>query len=234
MRGAIFVEKSKNSKVGNVSATYVSIKGSCPSTCKLKSVGCYAQQSFVSIVNKRLEKRARQDKPLDLARSEAKAIDASFRGGKVPAGRPCRLHVSGDTTVVKGAKLINSAIKRWKKRGGGECWTYTHAWKNVKRSNWSDVSILASIESTNQVAEARANGYAPAIVINSFPSDKAFQLPGSDTKFIPCVAQTRDVSCEDCRLCFNANRLFEKNMGIAFSVHGINKGKLKRMLTVIQ
>jgi hypothetical protein len=134
---------------------------------------------------------------------------------------------------MAGTKLINNAVGRWKKRGGGSAWSYTHAWKNIPRSEWFNVSILASVASVDEVAEARKQGYAPAIVVPEHSSDKAYLLPGSDVKWIPCPAQTREVGCSDCRLCFNANRLFNTNMGIAFAAHGIRKNEIKRHLTVI-
>lgn len=221
-----------------VDATYASIKATCPNTCSLKNEGCYAQTSFVGMINKRMDRRARQSSPLEVARSEAKAIDSSYQSGQVPEGRKLRLHVSGDCRVVKGARAINAAVSRWKKRGGGDCWSYTHAFKHVPRKEWSNVSILASVANTGEVALAREQGYAPAIVVGEHPSEKAYTLPGSETKWIPCPNQTKpggkEIGCSDCRLCMKADWLFETNRGIAFSVHGVFKNQMKRRLTVIQ
>ena len=160
-------------------------------------------------------------------------IDNCYGGGQVPTGRALRLHVAGDSRTVAGSRAINKAVGRWKARGGGDCWSYTHAWAYVPKSVWSNVSVLASVESTSEVSAARAQGYAPAIVVDHHTTDKAIQLPGSETKFIPCPAQTREVGCSDCKLCFNTDRLFEGNLGIAFAVHGTQTNKLKRHLQVI-
>jgi len=234
-KGAIFVRRSKNVKVGNVSATYASIKNTCSSTCPLKANrSCYAMNSFVGMVNRRMNSRARQYSPLQVARSEAKAINESYRGGKVPAGRMMRMHVSGDCKVVKGVRLLAKAAVRWTARQGGPIWSYTHSHAHVPRKEWGTISVLASIESVSQVAAVRASGYAPALVINSFVSDKAFSVPGCDTVFIPCPAQTKDkVSCESCKLCTRADWLFATNKGIAFAVHGIRSADLKRHLAVV-
>jgi hypothetical protein len=237
MNGAIYVSDSGNRKImgtKKADATYVSIKASCPKDCDLMGEGCYAELGYVGITSHRLDDEAQGFSPLDAARAEAKAIDDSYKGGEVPAGRDMRLHVAGDSRTLMGTRVINKAIARWKQRGGGDCWTYTHAWKHVPREEWSNVSILASISNVSEVEAARAQGYAPAIVVPEHPSEKAFQLDGCDTKFIPCPAQTRGVGCTDCRLCFNANRLHDGNFGIAFAVHGAKKNNVKRHLNVIK
>lgn len=237
MRGAIYVSKSGNTKIMGskpVDATYAAIKNTCSDSCSLKNKGCYAQASFVAMTNNRMERRAKNGSPLDVARAEAAAIDASYNGGKVPSQRALRVHVAGDSRTIAGTKLINNAVGRWKKRGGGDCWSYTHSWANVARSEWHHVSILASVANVGEVAAARDQGYAPSIVVAEHPSDKAYQLAGSDVKWIPCPAQTRGVGCTDCRLCFNADRLFNSNMGIAFAAHGVRKNLVKRHLNVLQ
>lgn len=237
MRGAIYVSDSGNRKImgsKKADATYVSIKASCPKDCPLMGEGCYAELGYVGITSHRLDDEAKGMTPLEAARAEAKAIDESYKGGEVPTGRDLRIHVAGDSRTILGTRVLNKAVGRWKMRGGGSVWSYTHAWKHVPREEWSHVSVLASISSTDEVAAARAQGYAPAIVVPEHPSDKAFQLDGCDTKFIPCPAQTRGVGCTDCRLCFNGDRLHDGNFGIAFAVHGVMKDKMKRHLNVVK
>lgn len=237
MKGAIYVSDSGNTKImgtKKVDATYVSIKASCPKDCPLMGEGCYAQLSFVGITTHRLDEEAAGFSPLQAARGEAKAIDDSYKGGPVPTGRAMRLHVAGDSRTLAGTRLIRNAVKRWKKRGGGDCWSYTHAWKHIPREEWEEVSMLASVSNVEEAYEAQQKGYAPAIVVPEHPSDKAYKLEGSDIKWIPCPAQTREVGCSDCKLCFNADRLYGNNFGIAFAAHGIKKDNIKRHLTVIK
>jgi hypothetical protein len=237
-RGAIYVEGSKNSKLSGtqpIDGTYTSIKDTCSPTCPLKKDKlCYATLSYVGMINKRMERRARGGSPLDLARAEARAIAQSYGGGAVPAGRNLRLHISGDCRVRAGVRLINAAVGRWKKRGGGDCFSYTHSHARVPRSLWSNVSMLASIESTSQVAAVRQMGYVPAIVVSEHTTDKAHRLEGSDTIFIPCPAQTKDnVGCSDCKLCMKSEWLYRTNRGISFAAHGIRKTELKRHLKMV-
>lgn len=237
MNGSVYVSDSGNTKImgsKKVDATYVSIKASCPKDCPLMGEGCYAQLSYVGMTSTRLDQEAKGFSALQTARAEAHVIDSSYKGGAVPVGRDLRLHVSGDSRTLAGTRVINKAVGRWKKRGGGDCWSYTHAWKNVPREEWSNVSILASVTNTQEVALAKEQGYAPTIVVNEHLNDKAYKLDGADTKWIPCPAQTRGVGCSDCRLCFNADRLYQDGFGIAFAAHGVKKHSLKRHLTIIK
>lgn len=241
MNGAIYVSNSGNSKISGsnkVDATYTSIQATCPNTCALKNEACYAELSFTGIQSKRLNREAEGMTPLQVARSEAKAIDNAYQGGPIPANRDMRVHVAGDSRTVTGTRIINKAVGRWKKRGGGDCWSYTHAWKSVHRKEWSNISILASIDNVDDAKLARKQGYAPAIVVAEFKDSKAFNIKGSKVKWIPCPAQTKpggkEVSCVDCRLCFKSDYLYQANCGIAFAAHGIKKNNIKRRLNVIK
>ena len=237
MKGAIYVQDSGNRKIlgsKKVDATYTSIQSSCPKDCPLMGEGCYAELGYVGITSHRLDDEAKGSSPLEVARAEAAAIDNSYKGGDVPDKRDMRLHVAGDSRTIAGTRLINNAVGRWKQRGGGDAWSYTHAWKHVDRSEWSNVSILASVSSTAEVGPAILKGYASAIVVQEHPSEKAYKLEGSETKWIPCPNQTRGIGCTDCRLCFDADRLFENGFGIAFAVHGVMKDKMKRHLNVVR
>lgn len=237
MSAAIYVTNSSNRKLSGtrkMDTTYVSINASCPKTCSLKGEGCYAELGYVGITSHRLDKDAEGMTALQAAKAEANAIDQCYGGKEVP-NKDLRLHVSGDTRTIEGVKLVNSAIKRWKKRGGNACFSYTHAWNKVPRSKWSNVSILASISSIKEVAAARKQGYAPAMVVESHLSDKTFKIDGSNVKWIPCPAQTKeDVSCSSCRLCTKADWLFSSNHGIAFAAHGARKNFIKRHLNVLK
>lgn len=67
---------------------------------------------------------------------------------------------------------------------------------------------------------ARKRGYASVIVVESFPSgSKAFSLPGSGARVIPCPAETGDAVCAECRLCLDRD-LLAMNAAVAFKIHG--------------
>lgn len=239
---AMFAEKSRNSKIvgrGHVSATYASIKASCPSSCALRDSGCYAQMSYVSFHTRKLDKAVPKGmRPEAVARAERRAIRAAFRGGPVPqdgakGGRDMRMHVSGDARTRRSAEILGSAAEEWRERGGGDVWTYTHAWRTVPREAWGQaVSVLASTEDPTDVESIQAQGYAPALVVEHHVSDKAYEVEGSDVKFTPCPQQTRQIPCSDCRLCFKADQLLEQNRGIAFAAHGATR-QIRKHLKVL-
>jgi hypothetical protein len=232
-----FVADSGNEKIGGksgkVSATYASIEATCDKSCPLMGNGCFAEGGRVALVVKRL---ANASTPLRAAQCEAREIDRSFKGGPVPQdgyrGKGCdlRLHVSGDCRTTMAAATLGSAARRWRERGGGDVWTYTHAWRKVTRASWGEsISVLASVERSEDGRKALEAGYAPAIVVSHHASPKAYEQDG--VRWIPCPAQTSDRKCVECRLCFDADALNARNAGIAFAAHGQS---FKRVLKVIQ
>lgn len=230
-----FVPKSLNSKIAGpnirVAATYAPIKQSCPTSCPLQDNGCYAQNSFVGIINKRNETSCEGMSPLDIAKAEAAEIDAAYNGGRVPRS-VLRLHVAGDAKTPEAAETLAAAVTRWFLRGGGVVWSYTHAWREVARHHWGRVSILASVETDEDIVAARAQGYMPAVTVSSFDGPGVIRRAG--TKFIPCPAQTNDdKACSDCGLCMKADYLRERGFGIAFAVHGTGSAKAKKRLSVL-
>ena len=228
---AFYVENTKNVKLGsNVDATYASIKHSCPSSCKLKGQGCYAMVGNVGIHSKKLEDG--KATALQVAKEEAEAIKNSHKGKKI-FGNFLRLHVSGDARTTSAVSVLVQAVRAWQARGGALAWSYTHAWRSVKRETWQQISVLASIDSFSEAKEAKLQGYTPAIVVSHFENDKAFFK--NDTKWIPCPAQTKDnVTCSSCKLCLNDKKLKQINAGIAFSAHGVLKNKIIKRLNVLQ
>lgn len=220
----MLVLESGNEKIGLMSATYAPIAMTCPASCPLRDRGCYAQGGNVRYTNDRI---TREYAGLDgdtLAMIEAAAIVDG--AALVPAGRPLRLHVSGDASTAFRAGVLADAARSWP----GPVYTYTHAWRDVPRAAWSGVSVLASVENTADARRALAAGYAPALVVASHPADgRATVVDG--VRVIPCPNQTRGVECADCRLCFDAAGLAARGSAIAFAAHG---GGRKRALTVVQ
>lgn len=243
---AKFVADSANRKISNkehkVSTTYVSIKASCPSSCELRDKGCYAQSGLMNIHLLKLDKNHKYHRADSAAVQEAQLIESSFDEKDIPqdgakGGRDLRIHGFGDARTKRAATRLGKAATNWVSRKGGSVWTYTHAWKNVPRSLWGkDVSVLASIDSMADVSAAKAQGFAPAVVVSEFKNGaKVWEENG--IKWIPCPAQINkeDMTCVKCRLCFRDEFLNKNNMGIAFASHGSGKTKInKRLLNVIQ
>lgn len=224
-----YVKKSQNSKTGDCDAVYVSTN-SCPDTCKLKNNGCYSENSYLGFIVRNLNKKSTKLTATQIARKEAKAIATAYKG---TPERNLRLHVSGDCRTIEGVRLVNNAVAKWKKGSNKVAWSYTHCWDKILREQWSNVSMLASIDNIGEAESCRQNGYAPAIVVDSHKSSKAYRLEGSDVLWIPCLAQTKDKKCSECKACFDVDKLYKNNMGIAFEAHGTRKNSIKRRLNVL-
>lgn len=188
MPGALYVESSGNVKVigtkayrkrreaagarkQRAAATYASISSSCPDECALRDNGCYAQQGKTAMTVRRLDAEAKKFglTSVQTAASEAYSIFSAHRGGKVPENTFFRFHVSGDSQTVEGTLLLADAYRDWQSRGGVKGWCYTHAWTKVPRKAWGKISTLASVDNpATEVQRAKAMGYAPAIVVESF------------------------------------------------------------------
>lgn len=217
---------SRNSKIGPSAATYAPIEQTCPSSCSLKDNGCYAQSGRVALHNRHLEQSCLDLSGNTVAVLEADEIrDAAAKLTRSRQSRPLRLHASGDAATSFAARTLSAAASRWP----GPVWTYTHAWRDVAREDWRDVSVLASCETSTDAKLALAAGYAPALVVQEHPADgRAYELDGM--KIIPCPEQTRGIPCVECGLCLDDTALKARRAVVAFAAHG---GGRKRVLTVI-
>ena len=223
---AIATPKSGNQKTGAIAATYAPTERTCVD-CPLKENGCYHRTGYYTRpIDQRLNSAASTQKAsiARIATAEARAIDGLLTSGRVQ-GRPLRIHVGGDCPTDEAAVIVSAAARRFTERVQGPAYTYTHAWRRVERESWEGVSVLASIENTADGKEALARGYAPAVVVAKFDGDRAFERNG--VTWIPCPSQTRDVSCVDCGLCMQADKLRDRNSGIAFEAHGTGAKKAR-------
>ena len=209
---AIAVEYSANKKLGGMSATHAS-KATCPITCALlkadQGIACYADRGKQAITTKRISKEPITD-DVEIATLEADRID------ELTGRHDLRVHVVGDCKTPEAAAIVGSAMVRHSQRKHKRAaYTYTHAWPVVKRDAWQGASVLGSADSPDQVPAIVAQGYAPAVIVNEYPNqDRAFTLHG--VKFIPCPWLTRGISCVDCRLCLDSDKLKARGAGIAF------------------
>ncbi len=212
-----------------VSSTFASIQTTCPSSCVFKrrdgeKQGCYVDAGFTRIFGAKMDRAGLFATPLDVARAEAKLIDHAFNGKTIPqdgarGGRDLRLHVGGDARTASCAETLGKAAARWRARGGGTVWTYTHAWRAVRRAAWGQaVSVLASVERPDEIAEANRRGYPAAVVVEQFSDgSRTYDLDGH--KVVPCPAETTGTTCAECRLCLDRD-LLKLGVTIGFSVHG--------------
>lgn len=227
---ALFVAKSGNKKLGGAATTYAA-DSSCPEVCPFKAskecygFGYHARRVWASV-------SGIVASFVDIAKAEAAAIDSC-----VKPSRNLRVHTLGDCSSAEAASIVAEACRRYISRAGAlgrivKVWSYTHAWRSVPRAAWGDgVSVLASVESGDDARAAMAQGWVPAFVMGTFPSDKVFTLDG--VKLIPCPEQTgKAESCTECTLCFDDAKLRERGMGIAFQAHGLKASKMRARMAV--
>lgn len=219
-----------------IATTHVSIAATCPASCPFRAGACYAIAGLHRQNGALLDELAAAVEPDDVIAAEVALIDGAWTRG-IPQdgphgfGRPLRLHVAGDVTSTAAARMLSAAARRWLDRGGGAVWTYTHRWRTVAREAWPWISVLASIERPDEVALARARGYVPAITVPHYPDGaRAFDFGG--VRAIPCPAEIGSMTCAQCGLCWDDERLAERGLAIAFAAHGPKRSR--RYLTILQ
>lgn len=227
------VELSDNKKIGYCSAIYKTLK-SCPEDCPFMGAGCYGELGHVGIITRRLT-ASRFHSPEGIARVEAAAIMSL-------TGRfDLRLDVVGDTRTDEAARIVSRAVLDYKdasrmyRHDGREAdvWKYTHAWKAVRRSSWQGVSILASVETDEQVCDAHSRGYATAMVVAKFAKPSVYVTEGGTT-ILPCPFHTRGTQCVDCRICMKDDRLLANEITIGFQAHGAMAGEVRKTLRSLE
>lgn len=211
-------ELTANRKLGPMSTTYAAI-GSCPTSCALlKSRSCYGMMGPVSWQWRKLNGTNKAA----IARDEARHIDG------LTGLYDLRIHTLGDCSSDQAAQIVSAAAERFMQRHGKQAFGYTHAWRDVSRRSWGEVSVLASCETPTEVRAAKRRGWATAIVVTHHQQDTAYWVDG--IKLVPCPEQTgRVASCHDCRLCMRDDKLKAAGVTIAFAAHG-PKGKVQAML----
>lgn len=222
-KAVIAVEKSKNKKIGNISATMVS-QASCPKSCPFFLKGCYAKYGYMGMfVTSKLNK-SKVLSSVKLATLEAAAI-LGLKGKN-----PLRLHVVGDSKTTIAVRIIRAACEVYESRFGQKAYTYTHCWEWIKRLEWGGISVLASCETKIQLIKAHKRGYASALVVNEFKQNTSYDI-GDGFTLIPCPAQTREnVTCEKCKLCTKDQFLYANKKVVGFAKHGTAKSSMSEIL----
>lgn len=223
-QGVAVTEKSGNAKTGAVAATYAA-PVTCPNDCPLKDGGgCYGECGVMNLHRLRLSRTLLTAEQVIL--NEAKLI--KNMSGK----RPLRIHVVGDAKTDTMARTLAEAAEIYRGRHGQGIWTYTHAWRTVLRASFGLISVLASCELARDAWLAMARGYAAALLVEEHSSKKVYTYEG--LQVLPCPAQTSEnVTCSSCGLCLRDNYLKQKELTIAFAMHGSVK-RVKNTLTLLK
>lgn len=214
-----------------VCSTYVSVSATCPSDCVFKDNGCYVQVGVTKNLIRKLDRAAafQELDADDVIKAEVDLIDSVFPKGApqdgYQGGRDLRLHVGGDVQTERGAAMLAGAAERWRKRGGGQVWTYTHSWRAIRPELFGDISVLASVETVADADLAFEYGYVPAITVRAFDKPTTFDLPGSEIglRVLPCSALTWHSNCVACRNCLRTDTVAmnKRPLAIGFIPHGM-------------
>lgn len=212
--------KSNNKKTGPIPVSTTSAL-SCPSSCPLKSGGCYASGGPLAI--------------------HWRAVTAGERGldwqsfcdaiAQLPEGQLWRHNQAGDLPGLD--NYINPAAMELlvKANKGRRGFTYTHKpptaenLEIIRAANEAGFTVNLSANNLYQADELAATGAGPVVTI--LPADApAKTTTPAGRPVINCPAQTRDdVSCADCQLCARADR----PTIIGFLAHGTGAKKAEKI-----
>lgn len=254
---ATAVVNSDNPKVGTALVTYTS-QASCPNggnnasgyRCPLLGDGCYAEEKgkHIRFTTERLNKNAGQSygsteanfTPEEVAEEEATCLNNSYKyWSRHKVNNFVRLHGVGDCVTAKAARMVSDAVQQYVTSSSGvkNVWNYTHAWRSVPRSAWSsNISVLASCDTIEDLPKAHAKGYACAIVMSredieylggqqNVKFGKEFMLPNG-FKIKPCQYEIAKLipgavgkQCIDCKWCMLDDTYRDQKVVIAFAAH---------------
>jgi hypothetical protein len=196
------VTRSKNSKIGPMTATYRT-QDSCPTTCPLLGNGCYAGGRIFGMAKK-------------FGQDDVRAVSALAQAA-LPNG--VRFNVSGDFLTDAGEPdlpYIAACNEVAAAHPDALKIAYTHAWRQLDPSAFA-FTVNASCETAEDVAEAVGAGWE-AVIVNG----KDGSMMG-DKRVVTCLAETRGLSCAECGLCGQANRT---RPVVSFTAHGSGSKKV--------
>lgn len=111
------------------------------------------------------------------------------------------------------------AARHYRAKSSQPVWGYTHRWREIPARTFDGLAILASGETPEQAQQTYLQGYAPALVVERHPQDeRAYEQNG--LRMVPCPEQTRGRTCNECRLCWDTERLRAQRIVVLFALHG--------------
>jgi len=232
------VADTGNSKLGPGMAATYSAFSTCPETCSIREQ-CYGRFGFLA-VNRTfgaMHQAGERRTPEEIAIQEADEIR------KLPADRPLRIHVVGDCKTKESAEILAEATEDYLKRAESKLgkrfarlniaiFGYTHAWRDIPRESWGEISILASCESPSACLEAMERGYPAAVILphDESPRESVRFYKTLGIKLRPCLHDLRGIPCRACGACMDADRLLEHGLVIGLRAHATSKRKLSEKI----
>ena len=211
--------RSGNTKVGPMPVSTTE-QQSCPSTCPLRTQGCYAKGHLINHHWKRLS---------------AKLTGIAFslflkRIANLPLGQLWRHNQAGDL-AGKDTKIDTRKLKALTRANAGKRgFTYTHKptlnhphaevnRQAVAAANTGGFTVNLSANNLDEADKYVALGIAPVVTLLPIGTPAKLQTPAGNTVIL-CPAQRREnLTCVKCKLC----QIPKRKVIIGFEAHGYAK-----------
>ncbi|MCI0560895.1 MAG: hypothetical protein MN733_20615 [Nitrososphaera sp.] len=190
----LWVSRPENRKTGCIPTAYIgdsyeAARASCKG-CALLEKRCYAwngamMKGFSAVLRTNARDPERYDyrNAIFSRNRKAKAIRFGAIGDPARADR-VQLLKAVDLARSEGLSVIG----------------YTHHWRNEPITGMLKRTLMASCNMLSETPEAIARGWKPAVVIPWDHKGNTFDMPDGG-KGLVCPAQTKHVTCNDCRMC---------------------------------
>lgn len=240
----IFLPTSSNKKTGNIMQSYSS-RSTCPVSCPFKDGSCYAKNIRTAKVWDRADNR--EDKRFISCQDDlANALTGALWLDKGDRDEILFRHnIAGDMAVVGTDKFdiatylsmvsaIMTANYRLKVAGSHKyikAYTYTHCAYSINDKNsirlMKDYMLVnISCETVDEAVITKGRGLN-AVLTSIYPEADIAALKAKGIPAVQCPAQTKGITCKECRLCSR-----DREAVVLFEVHGQSKGKARRVIQI--
>lgn len=214
-----------------VGTSALATEPTCPNHCPWKKKGCSARAN--SHKQHALEAAAHGWTADQIMREEDRLIRETLPPGmeEYPGLWDFRGHEAGDFINAEHARLLAGTTEWMLGLGVRAVWFYTRRWMEIAREDFGEIQILASVVNANEMNEAHALGFRPAILRPFFPGRRLFKVNGSDLRLLPCPAEVGTATCSTCRRCFDPE--LPDDIAISFAPHGRDRGYVRGALDLM-
>ena len=215
-------EKSGNKKTGPILTTKTE-KKTCPKSCPLYDVACYAQYGPLAWHWKAMEqgKNAR-GKPINTSWDRAMNLIAKQKPGSL-----WRYGEAGDLPGENEKIDYRLMLQLIKANQGKRGFTYTHKYKlkanldKIKRVNRTHFTINLSANDPGHADQLIKLEIGPVVCLLPHDQRKNSKTPNG-VNVIVCPAVTKGITCLNCKLC----SIKDRNFVIGFPGHGPAKKRI--------
>ncbi len=229
MQAFLFTRKSSNEKTGPIPVTSSPMQ-TCPTACPLRSGGCYASNSHMGIMWRKLSGSFAGDS-FSHGKASVKTVswpDLCDNVASLPDGQLWRHNQMGDLPQTKTGTIDRKAVSKLVKANKGKRgFTYTHHAPSaanleiIKAANAAGFTINLSGNSPRHADLLSDKNAGPVVTIlpETISGNQKLETPAG-RKIVVCPATYRDdITCASCGLCAVQNR----NVIVGFPAHGATK-----------